>query len=100
MVVLEAVAVAALFLILTRTRLGIRIRAGTLDLDTVAVLGVNVRILRDRNFGLGIALSWLAGGLSAGLLVRQPGIGDGLYMRDLGAVIGGGLWRLVDRLWG
>ena len=36
------------------TRLGVRIRAGTLDLETVSVLGVNVRVLRNLNFGLGI----------------------------------------------
>ena len=48
---------AALFLILNRTRLGMRIRAGTLDLETVSVLGVNVRVLRNLNFGLGIYLA-------------------------------------------
>jgi hypothetical protein len=36
-----------LFLILNYTRLGMRIRAGTLDLETVSVLGVNVRMLRS-----------------------------------------------------
>src|ERR1700689_4402727 len=41
MVVLAAAVVASLFVILNYTRLGIRIRAGTLDLETVAVLGVN-----------------------------------------------------------
>ena len=39
----------------------IRIRAGTLDLETVSVLGVNVRILRNLNFGLGVYLAGLAG---------------------------------------
>ena len=61
MVVLVVAAVAALFLILNRTRLGMRIRAGTLDLETVAVLGVNTGILRNLNFGLGIYLAGLAG---------------------------------------
>ena len=55
-------------LILNHTRLGIRIRAGTLDLDTVSVLGVNVRVLRNLNFGLGIYLAGLAGVLAAGML--------------------------------
>ena len=53
-------------LILSRTRLGMRIRAGTLDLETVSVLGVNVRMLRNFNFGLGIYLAGLAGVLAAG----------------------------------
>jgi branched-chain amino acid transport system permease protein len=47
LVVVTAV-VALLFLLLRRTRFGIRIRAGTLDLDTVASLGVNVRLLGRR----------------------------------------------------
>ena len=57
------------------TRLGMRIRAGTLDLDTVSVLGVNVRLLRNLNFGLGIYLAGLAGVLAAGMLGLQPTIG-------------------------
>ncbi|HWK69596.1 MAG TPA: branched-chain amino acid ABC transporter permease [Burkholderiaceae bacterium] len=100
MVVLVAVAVAALFLILTRTRLGIRIRAGTLDLETVSVLGVNVRILRNLNFGLGIYLAGLAGVLAAGLLGLQPTIGDALIMPSFVAIIVGGLGSLFGTLLG
>jgi ABC-type uncharacterized transport system permease subunit len=53
MVFTVAVAVIGLFLVLSYTKLGVRIRAGTLDLETVSVLGVNVRMLRSLNFGLG-----------------------------------------------
>ena len=63
-----------LFVVLNRTRLGMRIRAGTLDLETVSVLGVNVRILRSLNFGLGIFMAGLAGVLAAGMLGLQPTI--------------------------
>ena len=45
-----------------------RIRAGTRDLDTVSTLGVNVRLLRSLNFGIGIYIAGLAGVLAAGLL--------------------------------
>ncbi|HEX4040919.1 MAG TPA: branched-chain amino acid ABC transporter permease, partial [Xanthobacteraceae bacterium] len=76
MVILVATAVLGLFLILTRTRLGLRIRAGTLDLETVSVLGVNVRALRSLNFGLGIYLAGLAGVLAVGMLGLQPTVGD------------------------
>ncbi len=68
MVLLVTLAVAGLFVILNYTRLGIRIRAGTLDLETVSVLGVNVRVLRNLNFGLGIYLAGLAGVLAVGML--------------------------------
>ncbi len=100
MVALVAVAVAALFLILGRTRLGMRIRAGTLDLETVSVLGVNVRVLRNLNFGLGIYLAGLAGVLAAGMLGLQPTIGTDLIMPSFVAIIIGGLGSLVGTLLG
>jgi branched-chain amino acid transport system permease protein len=100
MVLLVAAAVAALFLILNRTRLGIRIRAGTLDLETVSVLGVNVRILRNVNFGLGIYLAGLAGALAAGMLGLQPTLGSDLIMPSFVAIIIGGLGSLTGTLAG
>ena len=100
MVALVAVAVVALFLILNRTRLGMRIRAGTLDLETVSALGVNVRVLRNLNFGLGIYLAGLAGVLAAGLLGLQPTIGTSLIMPSFVAIIVGGLGSLPGTLLG
>ncbi len=100
MVALVAVTVGALFYILSRTRLGMRIRAGTLDLETVSVLGVNVRILRNLNFGLGIYLAGLAGVLAAGMLGLQPTIGTSLIMPSFVAIIVGGLGSLPGTLLG
>ena len=100
MMLLVGAAVAALFLILTRTRLGMRIRAGTLDLETVSVLGINVRILRTLNFGLGIYLAGLAGVLAAGMLGLSPTIGTSLIMPSFVAIIVGGLGSLPGTLLG
>jgi branched-chain amino acid transport system permease protein len=100
MVALVMATVAALFLILKRTRLGMRIRAGTLDLETVSVLGVNTRILRNLNFGLGIFLAGLAGVLAAGMLGLQPTIGNALIMPSFVAIIIGGLGSLPGTLFG
>jgi branched-chain amino acid transport system permease protein len=100
MVALVAVAVAALFAILNFTRLGARIRAGTLDLETVSVLGVNVRLLRSLNFALGIYLAGLAGVLAAGMLGLQPTIGSELIMPSFVAIIIGGLGSLPGTLLG
>ena len=82
---LVAAAVLGLFLILNRTRLGLRIRAGTLDLETVSVLGVNVRMLRSLNFGLGIYLAGLAGVLAAGglLIVAAPNVAVHLQRKEI-----------------
>jgi branched-chain amino acid transport system permease protein len=100
MVAVVAVAVIGLFAILNWTRLGIRIRAGTLDLETVSVLGVNVRVLRNMNFGLGIYLAGLAGVLAVGQLGLQPTIGASLIMPSFVAIIVGGLGSLPGTLLG
>ncbi|MBI3526116.1 MAG: branched-chain amino acid ABC transporter permease [Betaproteobacteria bacterium] len=100
MVALVSVAVGALFYILSRTRLGMRIRAGTADLETVSVLGVNVRLLRNLNFGLGIYLAGLAGVLAAGMLGLDPTIGSSLIMPSFVAIIVGGLGSLPGTLLG
>jgi branched-chain amino acid transport system permease protein len=100
MVALVAIAVIGLFVILGRTRLGMRIRAGTADLDTVSVLGVNVRVLRNLNFGLGIYLAGLAGVLAAGMLGLQPTVGTSLIMPSFVAIIVGGLGSLPGTLLG
>jgi branched-chain amino acid transport system permease protein len=100
MVAVVAFAVIGLFLVLGRTRLGIRIRAGTLDLETVSVLGVNVRVLRNLNFGLGVYLAGLAGVLAVGQLGLQPTIGSSLIMPSFVAIIVGGLGSLPGTLLG
>jgi branched-chain amino acid transport system permease protein len=100
MVAIVTAAVVGLFIILNRTRLGMRIRAGTLDLETVSVLGVNTRILRNLNFGLGIYLAGLAGVLAAGMLGLQPALGYDLIMPSFVAIIIGGLGSLVGTLLG
>jgi branched-chain amino acid transport system permease protein len=100
MVGVVMVAVIALFAILTLTRFGLRIRAGTLDLETVAALGINVRRLRLFNFGLGIYLAGLAGVLAAGMLGLQPTLGSDLIMPSFVAIIIGGLGSLPGTLLG
>jgi branched-chain amino acid transport system permease protein len=100
MMFLVAAVVGGLFFILNYTRLGIRIRAGTLDLETVSVLGVNVRVLRNLNFGLGIYLAGLAGVLASGMLGLQPTVGDNLIMPSFIAIIVGGLGSLPGTLAG
>ena len=100
MVAIVAIAVIGLFLILGYTRIGVRIRAGTLDLETVSVLGVNVRWLRSLNFGLGVYLAGLAGVLAVGQLGLQPTIGGSLIMPSFVAIIVGGLGSLPGTLLG
>ncbi|HUB96256.1 MAG TPA: branched-chain amino acid ABC transporter permease [Stellaceae bacterium] len=100
MVVIVIAAVIALFAFLRHTRVGIRIRAGTLDLDTVSVLGVNVRALRAFNFGVGCLLAGVAGVLAAGQIGLNPNMGDDLLMPSFIAIIVGGVGSLTGTLVG
>jgi len=100
MIVIVTAAVAALFGVLGFTRLGMRIRAGTRDLETVSTLGVNTRLLRSLNFGLGVYIAGLAGVLAAGQLGLAPTMGDNLIMPSFVAIIVGGLGSLVGTLLG
>lgn len=95
-----AVTVALLFVLLRYTRLGVRIRAGTLDLETVAALGINVGRLRSLNFAVGIFLAGLSGVLAAGQLGLEPTMGAGLLMPSFVAIIVGGVGSLTGTLLG
>ncbi len=100
MVAVVIVAVAGLFAFLRYTRVGVRIRAGTLDIETVAALGVNVRLLRSFNFGVGCLLAGLAGVLAAGQIGLNPNMGDDLLMPSFIAIIVGGVGSLTGTLLG
>jgi branched-chain amino acid transport system permease protein len=100
MVAVVIIAITLLFVLLRYTRLGIRIRAGTLDLETVAALGINVGMLRSLNFAVGIFLAGLAGVLAAGQLGLEPTMGTGLLMPSFIAIIVGGIGSLPGTLAG
>jgi branched-chain amino acid transport system permease protein len=99
-VVVVIISVSLLFVVLRYTRLGIRIRAGTLDLETVAALGINVRMLRSLNFAGGVFLAGLSGVLAAGQLGLEPTMGTGLLMPSFIAIIVGGVGSLPGTLIG
>jgi len=100
MVATATTIVTLLFVLLRYTRIGIRIRAGTLDLETVAGLGVNVRALRSLNFAVGIFLAGLSGVLAGGQLGLEPTMGDGLLMPSFIAIIVGGVGSLAGTVLG
>jgi branched-chain amino acid transport system permease protein len=100
MMAIVIIAVVGLFAFLRYTRLGVRIRAGTLDLDTVAALGINVRLLRSLNFAFGIFLAGLAGVLASGQIGLNPNMGDDLLLPAFIAIIVGGVGSLTGTLLG
>jgi branched-chain amino acid transport system permease protein len=100
MVTVVIAAVLGLFAFLRYTQVGVRIRAGTLDLETVASLGVNISLLRTFNFALGCMLAGLSGVLAAGQIGLNPNMGDDLLMPSFIAIIVGGVGSLIGTLFG
>ncbi len=100
MIGIVIVAIVGLFVFLRFSRTGMRIRAGTLDIETVAALGINIRLLRSFNFGLGIFLAGLAGVLAGGQIGLNPNMGDDLLMPSFIAIIVGGVGSLTGTLLG
>jgi len=100
MMIVVIVVVLGLFAFLRYTRVGVRIRAGTLDLETVASLGVNISFLRTFNFALGCFLAGLSGVLAAGQIGLNPNMGDDLLMPSFIAIIVGGVGSLIGTLFG
>jgi branched-chain amino acid transport system permease protein len=100
MVMVVVATILGLFAFLRYTRVGVRIRAGTLDLETVASLGVNISLLRTFNFSLGCLLAGLSGVLAAGQIGLNPNMGDDLLMPSFIAIIVGGVGSLIGTLFG
>ena len=65
-----------MYLLIKRTRLGMTIRAGAHDRDLVEVLGINIRLLFQIVFALGVALASFAGMLAAPVSSVYPGMGN------------------------
>ncbi len=81
----------ALWLIVTRTRMGMLIRAGAADRDMVSALGINIRLLFTLVFGLGTALSALAGVLMAPILGANSGMGEQIIIIAFVVIVIGGI---------
>ncbi|HSH77637.1 MAG TPA: branched-chain amino acid ABC transporter permease [Herpetosiphonaceae bacterium] len=89
------VTLIALQFFLGRTYLGKAIRATTQDRDSARLVGINVDRISMIAFGLGIALSALAGSLFAMLLPFNPDFGRVLMLKSFAVIVLGGLTNFV-----
>ncbi len=80
-----------LWLIVTRTRMGMLIRAGASDREMVSALGINIRLLFTLVFGLGTALSALAGVLMVPILGANSGMGEQIIIVAFVVIVIGGI---------
>jgi branched-chain amino acid transport system permease protein len=80
-----------MFLVIQRTKLGMWIRAGASNREMVSSLGVDITMLFAVVFGVGAALTGLAGALSAPLSSVFPGMGDAIIIISFVVVVIGGI---------
>ncbi|MGQ0841905.1 branched-chain amino acid ABC transporter permease [Actinokineospora sp.] len=82
---------AALVIWLRRSRVGLHIRAASQDIETAAIMGVNVNKVSMVVVCLGTALAGLAGTLAAPYVSLDPGMGSTFLITVLIVVVVGGI---------
>ncbi|GAC1353580.1 MAG: branched-chain amino acid ABC transporter permease [Herpetosiphon sp.] len=93
--VASLITLAALQFFLNRTYLGKAIRATTQDRDSARLVGINVDRISMIAFGVGIAMSALAGSLFAMILPFNPDFGRVLMLKSFAVIVLGGLTNFV-----
>jgi len=98
-VAIAALVYAGLWVFLNRTIIGKAIRAGIEDMEHVEGLGINAARLFTVTFVIAGALSALAGGLYAPLIMVDPHMGLEVLAFVFMVVIIGGLGSIKGTLW-
>ena len=87
-----------MYLLIRRTRLGMMIRAGAHSRELVETLGINVRLLFQVVFALGVALAAFAGMLAAPVSSVYPGMGNQVLIICFVVVVIGGIGSIRGAL--
>lgn len=98
-IILACVLVSAgMYVLLQHTRLGMTIRASANNPEMTRTLGINVPRLLRIVFSLGVALTALAGMLSAPITSVYPGMGNTILITCFVVVVIGGLGSVTGAL--
>jgi len=87
-----------MYLLIRRTRLGMTIRAGAHSRELVESLGINVRLLFQLVFALGVALASFAGMLAAPVSSVYPNMGGQVLIICFVVVVIGGIGSIRGAL--
>ena len=87
-----------MYLLIQRTRLGMMIRAGAHSRELVETLGINIRLLFQVVFALGVALASFAGMLAAPVSSVYPGMGNQVLIICFVVVVIGGIGSIRGAL--
>jgi branched-chain amino acid transport system permease protein len=98
--VLALSVIAVLWFFLDRTETGRAIRATSMDKDVARLLGVNVREIYAITFGVGAAVTGLAGAAISPFVIIFPEMGLGYTIIAFCVVVLGGMGYMPGVLWG
>jgi len=92
--------VACLWFFLSRTETGRAIRATAMDKEVARLMGVNVREIYAITFGIGAAITGLAGAFVSPFVIIYPEMGLGYTILAFCVVVLGGMGYMPGVLWG
>jgi branched-chain amino acid transport system permease protein len=98
--VLALVIVAALWFLLNRTETGRAIRATSMDKEVARLMGVKIHHIYAITFGIGAAVSGLAGALISPFVIIFPEMGLSYTIIAFCVVVLGGMGYMPGALWG
>ncbi|MGE3145217.1 MAG: branched-chain amino acid ABC transporter permease [Pseudorhodoplanes sp.] len=87
-------------LVMSRTALGRSVRAAADDPDAARYSGVNIGFVYKITFGLGAAMTAIAGGLMASYFPFQPYVGGEFIIIMYAGVVLGGMGSVLGAFWG
>ncbi len=97
---LAIVIVAGLWFFLTKTETGRAIRATSMDKEVARLMGVNIREIYAITFGIGAAVTGLAGALISPFVIIYPEMGLSYTIIAFCVVVLGGMGYMPGALWG
>jgi branched-chain amino acid transport system permease protein len=98
--VLALLIIAVLWFLLNRTEIGRAIRATAMDKDVARMMGVNIRETYAITFGIGAAITGLAGASISPFVVIYPEMGLSYTIVAFCVVVLGGMGYMPGALWG
>jgi branched-chain amino acid transport system permease protein len=97
---LAVLVIAGLWLFLSKTETGRAIRATSMDKDVARLMGVNVKEIYAITFGIGSAVTGLAGAALSPFVVIFPEMGLSYTIIAFCVVVLGGMGYMPGALWG
>jgi branched-chain amino acid transport system permease protein len=91
---------ALLYVLVSKTRVGMLVRAGASNREMAQAMGVNVTRLFTFVFGVGAALSALAGAMLGPLLAVEVGMGESILILAFVVIVIGGIGSIRGALAG